>query len=95
MSDIQRWEPTSEWEIDKYDLGDYVQYEDHAAIVAQLESQLAEANFRLAKYSNMCARLTCETYDHGTSERKAFNEATIACARLIDASIASIQDQGK
>ena len=39
MSDIQRYEAVSVWSITKDDAGSYVNYDDHAAIVAQLKER--------------------------------------------------------
>lgn len=50
MSDIQRYEAVSEWSITKDDSGSYVNYDDHAAIVAQLEAALADARKDQARY---------------------------------------------
>lgn len=43
MSEIQRYNYDKAWGMEKHELGDSVDYDDHAVIVAQLESDLAEA----------------------------------------------------
>lgn len=50
MSDIQRYEATSVWNIEKNDLGSYFDYEDHIARIALLETELAEAKKDQARY---------------------------------------------
>jgi len=50
MSDIQRYDFDKAWEIEKNDDGIYVEYDDHKAIVAQLESKLADAKKDQSRY---------------------------------------------
>lgn len=43
MIEIQRYYYDNDWGMDKDEAGEYVKYDDHAAIVAKLEADLAEA----------------------------------------------------
>lgn len=50
MSNIKRYDYDKVWGMEKNELGDYVQYDDHAAIVAQLEADLSEARKDQARF---------------------------------------------
>lgn len=53
MSEIQRYDFDKAWGIERNDQGIYVEYDDHAAIVAQLEAELFEARKDQARYQTM------------------------------------------
>ncbi len=88
MSDIKRYDFDKAWGVEKNDDGIYVKYDDHKAIVAQLEIQLAEAKKDQARYCE-----TVKLYISGdlpleldTAESKKEFDVSI------DAAIASIQE---
>jgi len=105
MSEIKRFEANSLWSVFGDPNGSYVDYDDHAAIVAKLESQLAEAKKDQALYQGLKNNLGFNAnndYDIGKFEvliKIKSNEAWCLydekLDQAIDAAIASIQETGK
>jgi hypothetical protein len=94
MSDIKRFEANSLWSVFGDPNGSYVDYDDHAAIVAQLESQLAEAKKDQARYliaiSDRSSVLELSELVHLYGSEKS--EIDEVMDQLVDAAIASIQE---
>lgn len=84
MSEIQRYDFDKAWGIEKNDDGIYVEYDDHKAIVAQLESQLAEARKDQARYQ-FVRDMTTEDFGNLSTINEDFDSE-------VDA---AIKDQGK
>ncbi len=89
MSDIQRYDYDKVWGMEKHELGDYVDYDDHKAIVAQLETHLAEAKKDQARYQWIRQAGAWESevgLDLLSGRPELFDEA-------VDAELALIKDQ--
>jgi hypothetical protein len=88
MSDIQRYDYDKVWGMEKNEIGDYVQYDDHAAIVAQLEADIAEAKKVMQEISKL--------HDHEMSGNEIrMNAYDMACLARKFLSDAAIKEQGK
>ena len=74
MSDIKRYDvdinwSREDWCLEEFEVGDVVKYEDHAAIVAQLEQELAKVT---ARYN--CVRdMTPEQFENTSTIHDYFD----------------------
>ena len=76
MSDIQRYDYDKAWGMGKHELGDYVQYDDHAAIVAQLEADKSNAEYCFRELKKINEKLEADLAAYQEREQWIHDNAT-------------------